>query len=147
LNILSTTVSWVSITSTALVLAMAGVSFCCRFKASPKQHASLHTFFTIPPSTPPSISKRKKQYLTRDQRLQILILRDTNFTYDIISRQLHATYEQIEYICHFNHSTPKKRCGKSPIFNKIRTQELIIFIYIFRTHRLLTYAQLTLVLA
>src|SRR6266536_6588906 len=37
-----TLVSWVSITSTALVLAIAVVSFCCRFKASPKQHASLH---------------------------------------------------------------------------------------------------------
>jgi hypothetical protein len=86
-------VSWVSITSTALALVMAGVSFCCRFEASPKQHASLHTFFTISPSTSPSTSNRKKQYLTRDQRFQILILRDVGLTYDIISRQLHAIYE------------------------------------------------------
>ncbi len=50
----------------------------------------------MPPSTP----KRKKQYLTRDQRLQILTLRDAGFTYDGISRQLHVTYEQVEYTCY-----------------------------------------------
>jgi hypothetical protein len=118
---------------------MAGVSFCCSFKASPKQHASLHTFFTISPSTPPSTPKGKKQ------RLQILILRDIGFTYDIISRQFHVIYEQIEYICHLNHPILKKRCGRPLIFDKIRTQELITFIYIFRAHRLLTYAQLAFV--
>jgi hypothetical protein len=50
----------------------------------------------MPPSTP----KRKKQYLTRDQRLQILTLRDAGFIYDAISRQLHVTYEQVEYTCY-----------------------------------------------
>jgi hypothetical protein len=99
---------------------MAGVRFCCRFKASPKQHASLYIFFIMFSSTPPFIFKRKKQYLTRDQRLQILILRDINFTYDIISCQFHVIYEQIEYICYFNYFTPKKRYGKSPIFDEIR---------------------------
>ncbi len=48
----------------------------------------------------PSTPKWKKQYLTRDQRLQILTLRDAGFTYDAISRQLHVTYEQVEYTCY-----------------------------------------------
>ncbi len=50
----------------------------------------------MPPFTP----KWKKQYLTRDQCLQILTLRDAGFTYDDISRQLHVIYEQVEYTCY-----------------------------------------------
>ena len=97
----------------------------------------------MPPSTP----KRKKQYLTRDQRLQILTLRDAGFTYDAITRQLHVTYEQVEYTCHVNHPTPKKRCGMPPILDEIRTQKLITFVCTSKAHRLFSYAQLALVLA
>lgn len=67
------------------------------------------------PSTPPEaplevteISERSQssRWLSRDDRIRILTLRDAGFTYQQISSQLGFTYRQVQYTCQNEQSTP-----------------------------------------
>jgi hypothetical protein len=64
-----------------------------------------------PPSTPP---KPKIKRLTRDQRRDILLMRDLGFTYEKIAEQLAQRYQtkvtlrSIQYTCNTQKATPKK---------------------------------------
>jgi len=93
------------------------------------------------PSTP------KKRRLNRDQRLQIRAVRQAGHTYEDIALQMRVTVRQVEYACHAERPTPKKRSGRPPKLTEWQTQVLIQFVISSKKARLMTYLQLAMYFA
>lgn len=100
------------------------------------------------PSTPPEaplevteISERSQssRWLSRDDRIRILTLRDAGFTYQQISSQLGFTYRQVQYTCQNEQSTPRKPPGQRPKLSEEDMDNIITFISSSQRTRRLSY--------
>jgi hypothetical protein len=86
---------------------------------------------SLPPSTPP---KPKIKRLTRDQRHDILLMRDLGFTYEKIAEQLSQRYQtkittrSVQYTCNTQKATLKKAPGWAPTLSKDEIEDLKTFI-------------------
>jgi ketohexokinase/beta-glucosidase len=91
-------------------------------------------------TTPPEASKNSAR-LTRDDRLQVLTLRDAGFTYQQISAQLGITYHQVQYTCQSRQATPKKARGQPPKLSEEDVDNIIDFITSSKRTRRLSYTK------
>lgn len=88
------------------------------------------------PSTPPHFQ------LTRDGRLQILILRSLNMKYKDIAKHLGVSIRQVQLACQAGHPTPSKRSGRPLAMKEEEIDYLIGFITSSVYARYLTYREL-----
>ncbi|RJE23131.1 Transposable element tc1 transposase [Aspergillus sclerotialis] len=79
---------------------------------------------TTGPTTPPQGNSAR---LDRDNRIRVLTLRDTGFTYEQIASQLQITYRQVQYTCQSHQATPKKARGQSPKLSDEDVDKIIEF--------------------
>ncbi|KAI1004160.1 hypothetical protein K3495_g4050 [Podosphaera aphanis] len=56
----------------------------------------------------------RPSYLSRDQRLEILALYRTGFTYRQIATQLRVTYSRVKNTVQSGRASPKLRTGRNP---------------------------------
>jgi hypothetical protein len=72
----------------------------------------------------------KKQFeLTRDQRIQIIILRDIKWKYEQIAQYFDIIIRQIQYACIVNRSTfQKTRCDSKNVITNEARQILVDFV-------------------
>ena len=88
------------------------------------------------PSTP------KRTRLTRDQRRDILILRDIGKTYSEIALYLHIIERAVQYTCNTQQATPKKNPGRPLILLKDQIDDIESFIYGSKKARRMLYKEL-----
>jgi Transposase. len=100
---------------------------------------------TSEPSTPPEAplgvpeESQKSRWLNRDDRIRILTLRDTGFTYQQISSRLGFTYRQVQYTCQNERITPRKPPGQRPKLSEEDMDHIITFITSSKRSRRLPY--------
>ncbi|OJD23870.1 hypothetical protein ACJ73_04772, partial [Blastomyces percursus] len=88
-----------------------------------------------------NVVSRERFHLTRDERHEILTLRDACFTYDqIVShfwrmRRVKITHRQVQYACQQEYPTPKKRPGRPVKLTEEQVNEIIEFITASRENR------------
>jgi hypothetical protein len=98
-----------------------------------------------PPLTPP---KPKIRRLTRDQRRDILLIRDLGLTYEKIAEQLSQRYQtqitlrSVQYTCNTQKGTPKKAPGRAPTLSKDEIKNLKAFVRSSRERRRMIFQQL-----
>ncbi len=86
----------------------------------------------------------KRQFdLTRDQRIQVITLRDIDWKYEQIAQHLDITIRQIQYACIVNRSTSQKtRCGSKSIITDEARQILIDFVCASSKNRRMSFHQI-----
>jgi transposase len=92
-----------------------------------------------PPSTP---QHSKASDLSRDERVQILTLRQIGWTYAQIVKHTGCTRHQIEYTCQSSHPTPRRRSGRPPLLTEAQVEELIEFVCASKANRRMAYRQI-----
>ncbi|KAF2456718.1 hypothetical protein BDY21DRAFT_269409, partial [Lineolata rhizophorae] len=90
----------------------------------------------------PQTPRRHRPNLTRDQRLQCLTLRSIGWTYEAIARHLNISQHQVQWACHTDHPTPRKRRGRPPVLSEAQVDQLEAFIRASRTNRLMSCLEL-----
>jgi transposase len=82
-----------------------------------------------------------RHQLSRSQRIRVHTLRDINWTYEQIAKQLDITQRQVQWAV--NHpQTPSKRSGRPPALTDAQTKELVDLITSSRRARRLPYHKL-----
>jgi Transposase len=110
-------------------------------RSSPPPPPSLSTPFSSPPSPPPSPSHQT----TRDQRLQVQILREIGWTYGQICNKLQLTHNQVRYaISH--RLTPQKRSGRPSKLTQEEVDHIISWVCASKAHRRTPWVQISILL-
>ncbi len=86
-----------------------------------------------------------RRQLSRDERLEIRILRSLGWPYTRIQERTGATLRQIAYTA-TTQATPQKRSGRPPILSPTQVDELIEFISSSKANRRMPYVQIPSVL-
>ena len=92
------------------------------------------------PSTP------KRQQITRDERIQILLLHDLKFTYpqiaEILTKRIghKITQRAVQYAVNTGHLTPTKGPGRARLITPQRMDKIEAYIISRREGRQVTYA-------
>ncbi|EED17445.1 transposable element tc3 transposase, putative [Talaromyces stipitatus ATCC 10500] len=97
-------------------------------------------------SVEPTASTTPQRYqLTRDDRLQIQVLRTyAGLTYEQIAQRTGFTIRQVQSACQANHPTPQKRKGRSLFLKSEEIDRLIEYVTRSRYTRRLSYSELAL---
>ncbi|KAI0997725.1 hypothetical protein K3495_g10466 [Podosphaera aphanis] len=85
----------------------------------------------------------RASYLSRDQRLEILVLYRTGFTYKQIVTQLRVTYSQVKNTVQSGRASPKLWTGRPPKLSPNQIDQLEEFICSFREARQCSYLELS----
>ncbi|KAI1001377.1 hypothetical protein K3495_g6822 [Podosphaera aphanis] len=85
----------------------------------------------------------RASYLSRDQRLEILALYRTGFTYKQIATQLRVTYSQVKNTVQSGRASPKLRTGRNPKLSPNQIDQLEEFICSSREARQCSYLELS----
>lgn len=83
--------------------------------------------FCIMESTP--VTSKKQSDLTRDQRLQVITLRDVEWRYAQIAEHLNLTIHQVQYACIVARPTSQKhRSGRRELIDEDARRMLVNFV-------------------
>ncbi|KAI0994206.1 hypothetical protein K3495_g13976 [Podosphaera aphanis] len=85
----------------------------------------------------------RASYLSRGQRLEILALYRTGFTYIQIATQLRVTYSQVKNTVQSSRASPKLRTGRPPKLSPNQIDQLEEFICSSREARQCSYLELS----
>ena len=90
---------------------------------------------------PPSTPVRKR--LTRDQRRDILLMRELGYKYEQIAAHLKITHRAVQYTCQKQEATPKyNRCGRPPKLSKDEVDRVEAFVTSSKQTRRMSYLQI-----
>ena len=95
-----------------------------------------------PPPPPPPTTPTHSQHTSRDDRLQVQILRRAGHTYKEVMRLTGLTWRQVQYAATAPNITPRKRSGRPPILTNQQVEELIEFVCVSAQNRRLSWAAL-----
>ena len=79
--------------------------------------------------------------MTRDQRIQVQILRNAGWKYSEIAEHLQVSYRQVEVSCQ-KQVTPKKRRGRPSVITDEMRQELVAYVCQSKRTRRMTHMEL-----
>lgn len=79
----------------------------------------------MPSSTP---KRGNSARLSRDDRIQVLALRDAGHSYQEIASQLAISHCQVQYTCQTEKATPRKAHGQLPKLSDDQVNDIIVWI-------------------
>ena len=85
----------------------------------------------------------EKRHLTRDEILEVRVLRDLGWTYEAIAAHMKITQFQVQYSVLRIYPTPEKRSGRPTVLRKDQEEELIEYICSSKHTRRQTYYSLS----